>query len=202
MCHVIYSLPFLDLTAFANSVQGETPTEYLQPLYGPHCHAAVCSSLHLSCVPRQRGQRTHTPKVLCSSALWHILHRLPFSEGFVDLEKEFEQNVTNSTVYLISMVMQLSNFAVNYKVWCIGLCPQCTYIQNYLVPRAIHLWKVCVRTKLFSTVSWCQLLWSLCSHWELCLIFRPACRSSILQMRSELLCTGGHGLSLVVNLHI
>ncbi|KAL5483774.1 hypothetical protein EMCRGX_G020188 [Ephydatia muelleri] len=39
----------------------------------------------------------------------------PQSEGFVDLEKEFEQNVTNSTVYLISMVMQLSNFAVNYK---------------------------------------------------------------------------------------
>lgn len=39
----------------------------------------------------------------------------PQSDGFVDLEKEFEQNVTNSTVYLISMVMQLSNFAVNYK---------------------------------------------------------------------------------------
>ena len=34
----------------------------------------------------------------------------------VDLEKEFEQNELNSAVYLISMAMQISNFAVNYKV--------------------------------------------------------------------------------------
>lgn len=37
-------------------------------------------------------------------------------EEFVDLEKEFEQNVLNSTVYLISMTMQISNVAVNYRV--------------------------------------------------------------------------------------
>lgn len=37
-------------------------------------------------------------------------------EEFVDLEKEFEQNELNSAVYLISMAMQISNFAVNYKV--------------------------------------------------------------------------------------
>jgi cation-transporting ATPase 13A1 len=36
-------------------------------------------------------------------------------EEFVDLEKEFEQNELNSAVYLISMAMQISNFAVNYK---------------------------------------------------------------------------------------
>ena len=34
----------------------------------------------------------------------------------VDLEKDFEQNELNSAVYLISMAMQISNFAVNYKV--------------------------------------------------------------------------------------
>ena len=34
----------------------------------------------------------------------------------VDLEAEFEQNKLNSAVYLISMAMQISNFAVNYKV--------------------------------------------------------------------------------------
>ena len=33
----------------------------------------------------------------------------------VDLEAEFEQNELNSAVYLISMAMQISNFAVNYK---------------------------------------------------------------------------------------
>ena len=37
-------------------------------------------------------------------------------EKFVDLEKEFEQNVLNSAVYIISVAMQISNFAVNYKV--------------------------------------------------------------------------------------
>ena len=31
----------------------------------------------------------------------------------VDLEKEFEQNELNSAVYLISMAMQISNFAVS-----------------------------------------------------------------------------------------
>ena len=34
----------------------------------------------------------------------------------MDLEKEFEQNELNSAVYLISIAMQISNFAVNYKV--------------------------------------------------------------------------------------
>ncbi len=38
------------------------------------------------------------------------------TEEDVDLEKEFEQNELNSAVYLISMAMQISNFAVNYKV--------------------------------------------------------------------------------------
>ena len=32
------------------------------------------------------------------------------------MEAEFEQNELNSAVYLISMAMQISNFAVNYKV--------------------------------------------------------------------------------------
>jgi len=39
-----------------------------------------------------------------------------FSSEEVDLEKDFEQNELNSAVYLISVAMQISNFAVNYKV--------------------------------------------------------------------------------------
>ena len=41
---------------------------------------------------------------------------LLFRSEEIDLEKEFEQNELNSAVYLISMAMQISNFAVNYKV--------------------------------------------------------------------------------------
>lgn len=43
-------------------------------------------------------------------------HMTWYSVEDVDLEKEFEQNELNSAVYLISMAMQISNFAVNYKV--------------------------------------------------------------------------------------
>ena len=46
----------------------------------------------------------------------HDLLHCRREEEFVNLEKEFEQNVLNSTVYLISMTMQISNVAVNYRV--------------------------------------------------------------------------------------
>ncbi|XP_065647295.1 endoplasmic reticulum transmembrane helix translocase isoform X2 [Hydra vulgaris] len=39
----------------------------------------------------------------------------PKKEEYVDLEKKFEPNVINSVVYIISMSMQLSTFAINYK---------------------------------------------------------------------------------------
>ncbi|CAB4026825.1 Hypothetical predicted protein, partial [Paramuricea clavata] len=37
------------------------------------------------------------------------------TENYVDLDSKFEASIINSTVYLISMAMQLSTFAVNYK---------------------------------------------------------------------------------------
>ena len=48
------------------------------------------------------------------------MYFFPSVEGFIDLEKEFEQNIVNSAVYLISIAMQVSNFAVNYKVFQVG----------------------------------------------------------------------------------
>ena len=59
----------------------------------------------------------HPPPPTSSTHLHTRTHTHTHSdEEFVDLEKEFEQNELNSAVYLISIAMQLSNFAVNYKV--------------------------------------------------------------------------------------
>ncbi len=40
----------------------------------------------------------------------------PEDEPYPDLEKEFEPNLLNSTVYMISMTLQLATFAINYRV--------------------------------------------------------------------------------------
>ena len=53
--------------------------------------------------------------VLCHSNINLFCFRSE-EEKFPDLEKEFEPNLINSTVYIISMALQVATFAINYKV--------------------------------------------------------------------------------------
>ena len=38
------------------------------------------------------------------------------SHGIVDLDKEFEETIVNSAVFLLCVTMQINNFIVNYHV--------------------------------------------------------------------------------------
>eukprot|EP00112_Aurelia_sp_Birch-Aquarium-sp1_P014323 Seg3082.2 transcript_id=Seg3082.2/GoldUCD/mRNA.D3Y31 product="Manganese-transporting ATPase 13A1" protein_id=Seg3082.2/GoldUCD/D3Y31 len=62
--------------------------------------------------------------VLCQfavhfSALYFLVQEVyklhPKSDEFIDLEKKFEPSLLNSTVYIISVALQISTFAVNYR---------------------------------------------------------------------------------------
>lgn len=51
--------------------------------------------------------------LILSSIYFLVIYR---AERFVDLERKFEPSLLNSTVYLISMAMQVATVAVNYRV--------------------------------------------------------------------------------------
>jgi len=71
-------------------------------------------------------------------------------EKFVDLEKKFSPDLLNTTMYLISMSLQVSTVAVNYKVtmYLISMSLQVSTVAvNYTVIYAVTgNWHILVST--------------------------------------------------------
>lgn len=57
-------------------------------------------------------------------------------------KQKFEPNIINSTVYIICLALQVSTFAVNYKVNRSYYTTVVFGLDDFIVHRAILSWKV------------------------------------------------------------
>ncbi len=119
LLYIDYNNTLSPSLATSGAVEGKASPKHLQRVHSFDGHGSILCPFCLSGVPGEGDQIHPQPQVSACVNIWCVVHYVrvsPFSLEDVDLEKEFEQNELNSAVYLISIAMQISNFAVNYKV--------------------------------------------------------------------------------------
>lgn len=119
------------ILAFENLIEDSATTKYIQHVYGFYDIVPICCTFYCLILSDTRGNSQSASKV---NVFWietpnvvltynYSIYREGKVKLYIDMDAEekqkFEPNIINSTVYIICLALQVSTFAVNYKVFII-----------------------------------------------------------------------------------
>lgn len=101
------------MTSLCSTHERQSSTSYSERSLISRKISAFCRNLDPQAKDRHFPSQRFALAASSQVFFFCLSHR---EEQFVDLYKEFEPSLINSTVYIMSMAMQMATFAINYKV--------------------------------------------------------------------------------------